>query len=59
MMKCKVKKAFNDLKHDLRTRTPGEIYEDSTIRLYELVRGGFVEILEENKEETEGEEKHD
>lgn len=57
-MKCRVMKAFNDLKHDLKTRTPGEIYEDSTIRLYELVRGGFVEILE-NEEETEGEEKHD
>lgn len=57
-MKCKVMKAFNDLKHDLETRMPGEIYEDSTIRLYELVRGGFVEIVEEekNKEETKGEE---
>lgn len=57
-MKCRVMKAFNDLKHDLKTRTPGEIYEDSTIRLYELVRGGFVEILE-SEEETKGEEKHD
>lgn len=55
MMKCRVMKAFNDLKHDLKTRMPGEIYEDSTIRLYELVRGGFVEILKENEEETKGE----
>lgn len=54
IMKCIVIKEFNDLKHEMTRRRPGEVYEDKTIRVYELVEKGFVKVAENGKEQEKG-----
>lgn len=55
VMKCIVIKEFNDMKHDCIRRRPGDVYNDRTIRVHELISKGFVQVAEDGKEqETAG-----
>ena len=54
-MKCIVIKEFNDIKHDCIRRRPGDVYEDMTLRVHELISKGFVQVAEDGeKQETAG-----
>lgn len=55
VMKCIVIKEFNDMKHDCIRRRPGDVYNDRTIRVHELISKGFVQVAEDGEEqETAG-----